>query len=110
MNRGRWVVECPREDCTWAYRATTDEGKPHRFLRCTGDHLGKGCDLPFAVAWWPLDVCLEVERVLFKRRQRLTQNWQAGRESVDALIQENEQLLVGWNLERLAEAGIGVAC
>jgi hypothetical protein len=116
MNRGRWVVECPHEGCSWAYMATTPEGAPRYQLQCEGGwgmrldtggaSFERGCGIHFSLAWPPLDVALEVERLLFARPQKLTQNWRAP-ETVEGLTAENEAALIGWNLQRLAEAGIG---
>lgn len=116
MNRGRWVVECAHPECTWAYMATTPEGAPRYQLRCEGG-LGmqldtgravfeRGCGTVFSLAWPPLDVALEIERLLFARPQKLTQNWRPP-ETLEGLSAENEAALIGWNLQRLAEAGLG---
>ena len=119
MNRGRWVVECPHEECAWAYMAVTgaEVPAPIRFMRCRGGHglqldsgltVGApGCGTPFVLQWPPLDVALEVERLLFRRTAAVTRNWRPP-ETVATLEAENESLLVGWDVQRLAEAGIGV--
>lgn len=111
MNRGRWIVDCPHEECAWAYLATNADGAPVYFHRCDGDPgRAPGCGQQFSLAWPPLDVALEIERLLFQRPQSLTRNWCPPMETVESIMRENDQLLVGWNLERLADAGIGVKC
>lgn len=113
MNHGRWVVDCPREGCDWAYQAMTEDGKPRYQASCEGgpDMFGRGwvrgCGVRVDVTWPPLDAALEIERVLYARARPVNRNWRHP-ETVDGLSRENEELLVGWNLERLAEAGIGV--
>jgi hypothetical protein len=119
MNRGRWVVECPHEDCAWAYSAMSgaEPPAPLRFMRCRGGQglqldsglvVGApGCGRQFSLAWPPLEQALEIERLLFRRTSLATRNWRPP-ETVDTLYAENESLLVGWDVKRLAEAGIGV--
>jgi hypothetical protein len=86
--------------------AMTDDGRPRYQYACHGDHTGRGCDTRIELAWPPLDAALEIELILFARPVRANRNWRWP-ETVDGLSRENEQLLVGWNLERLVEAGIG---
>lgn len=113
MNHGRWVVDCPRDECDWAYAATTADGKPRYQAACAGgpDLFGhgwvRGCGCRIDLAWPPLDAAMEIERVLFARARPVNRNWRHP-ETVDGLSRENDELLVGWTLERLAEAGIGV--
>jgi hypothetical protein len=85
----------------------TPEGKPRYQMTCAGSGADRGCGTRIDLAWPPLDAALEIERILFARAQPLARNWRRP-ELVDGLSRENEQLLVGWNVERLAEAGIGV--
>lgn len=118
MNRGRWVVECPHEECAWAYSAMSggQPPEPLRFMRCrggvglqldTGMSVGaSGCGRQFSLAWPPLEEALEIERLLFRRSAPVTRNWRPP-ETVATLAAENESLLVGWDVKRLAEAGIG---
>ena len=106
MNHGRWVVDCPHPECAWSYLAVTDDGRPRYQTACAGDHTGPGCGSRIDVTWPPLDAALELERVLYARAAPMNRNWRWP-ETVDGLHAENTQLLVGWNLERLAEAGIG---
>lgn len=119
MNRGRWVVECPHQECAWAYAAMSgaEPPAPLRFQRCRGG-LGlqldsglsvgaPGCGTLFSLAWPELEVALEIERLLFMRSAPVTRNWRPP-ETVATLAAENDALLVGWDIKRLAEAGIGV--
>lgn len=119
MNRGRWVVECPNEECDWAYSAMSagEPPAPLRFHRCRGGHglqldsglvVGApGCGRQFSLVWPPLEEALEIERLLFRRTAIVTRNWRPP-ETVATLEAENESLLVGWDVTRLVEAGIGV--
>lgn len=119
VNRGRWVVECPHEGCGWAYSAmgAGEPPEPLRFMRCRGGHglqldsglvVGApGCGGSFSLAWPELEEALEIERLLFRRSALVTRNWRPP-ETVAMLEAENESLLVGWDVKRLAEAGIGI--
>lgn len=114
MNHGRWVVDCPHEECFWAYEAMTADGRPRYQLGCAGgfDMLGrgvwvKGCGKRIELCWPPLDAALEIERSLFARPRAANRNWRPP-ETVDGLSRENQQALVGWTLETLIEHGIGV--
>ncbi len=107
MNHGRWLVDCPTEGCAWSYLATTPDGGPRYQHVCAGDRGGPGCGYRLELVWPPLDAALEIERLLYARATPANRNWRHP-ETVDGLTVENKQLLVGWNLERLAEAGIGV--
>ena len=115
MNHGRWVVDCPREGCGWAYFAMTPDGRPRYQHACVGgrDLLGRplhepGCGIRIDLCWPPLDVALEVERILHARPAPATRNWRPP-ETVETLLRENQAALVGWTLEQLVEQGIGVA-
>lgn len=114
MNHGRWVVDCPRDECTWAYAAMTGDGKPRYQMSCQGgpDMLSRatwaaGCRIRIDLCWPPLDAALEIEQLLFSRTMPINRNWRFP-ETVDGLGRENEMMLVGWTLRHLAEAGIGV--
>lgn len=105
MNRGRWVVDCPREECGWAYHAMTPYGEPRYLHRCDGDRNGPGCGAMIELVWPPLDEALEMERALFARRLLVTRNNHVG-EGADALLAENDSYFVGWSLARLVEKGV----
>lgn len=96
MNHGRWVVDCPTEGCGWAYLATTGDGKPRYLHRC------QGCQHTIELAWPPLDAALEIERILCERAAPVNRNWRHP-ETIDGLSRENQTMLVGWTLQRLAE-------
>jgi len=104
MNHGRWLVDCPHPECAWSYLATTNDGRPRYQTICAGDHTGRGCGTRIDITW--PDAALEIERALCARTAPINRNWRWP-ETVDGLLAENLQLLVGWNIERLAEAGIG---
>lgn len=112
VNRGRWVVDCPSDECMgaggrWAYLALDTVGEPRYFHRCTGDHTGPGCGTPFSLLWPALD---EAEAIIEELRHRSsveTRNWRPG-ETVECLVKENTDHLVGRDLAWLAEQGIGV--
>lgn len=106
MNHGRWVVDCPRDECGWAYLAMNAEGKPRYTWICAGHGASGGCGTRIDLCWPPLDAALEIERLLYSRRAPANRNWRFP-ETVDGLDHENETLLVGWTLEKAAAAGIG---
>lgn len=106
MNHGRWVFDCPHPDCAWSYPAMTEDGRPRYLCRCTGDRNGHGCGTRIDTVWPPLDVAIEIERLLFLRSNRLNRNWRYP-ETVETLLRENDAHLVGWTLETLATRGIG---
>jgi hypothetical protein len=106
MNHGRWVVDCPNPECGWAYMATTPDGRPRYQYSCVGSGADRGCGYRLDLAWPELDEALEVERILFARAAPSSRNWKLP-ETVESLLFENDQLLVGWTLAKLADAGIG---
>lgn len=116
VNHGRWVVDCPHEECSWAYAAMSAAGEPLRFLRCRGGvgvqldsglSVGApGCGTQFTLVWPPLAEALEVERLLSLRTSLAARNWRAP-ETPDTLHSENEAMLVGWDIRRLIGSGIG---
>lgn len=107
FNRGRWVVECPKEECGWAYQAMTPEGAPRYAHFCTGDQNGRGCGTRIDLVWPSLEEALEIENAMFKRLRNLNRNWFV-EETVDGLLAENDNYLVGWTVGRLADKGMGV--
>lgn len=112
LNRGRWVYDCPRTGCGWAYYALTADGRPKYLCRCEGgpDMNGrgwvKGCGQRIELVWPELPEAIEMEAAVWRRDLELTRNSRPG-EGADALLAENDGYLVGFDLKRLAEAGIG---
>lgn len=109
VNRGRWLVDCPNEECCWAYAALTADGRPRYQYACRGDSKGRGCGTMFALVWPALDEAEAITEVLAARSLRATRNWYPN-ETVEHLMKENADHLVGRDLAWLAEQGIGVVC
>lgn len=107
VNRGRWIVDCPNPECSWAYDGITEDGRTRYLYQCQGDHTGKGCGTPFELVWPPLDEAEEIAELLAARSNKANRNWVPS-ETVAQLIVENEAHLVGRDLEWLANQGIGV--
>lgn len=108
VNRGRWVVDCPNEECGWAYLALTDGGAPRYLHVCGGDQTGPGCGTRIELVWPALDEAEQIVETLARRDLVMTRNW-VPNESVDQLLIENQRHLVGGDLLYLVEHGIGVS-
>jgi hypothetical protein len=107
VNRGRWVVDCPGEECSWSYLALAPDGRPRYLHRCGGDHTGPGCGTMFSLVWPALDEAEQIVEALRRRTDLAARNW-LPHETVDMLLAENDTHLVGCDLAWLAEHGIGV--
>lgn len=111
MNRGRWIVDCPREECAWAYEAISPEGRARYLYRCVGEPWkgpdARGCGTMIELVWPSEDEAEEIKWALGMRDVIATRNWEP-RETVDDLLAENIRYLVGCDLAYLAEHGIGV--
>ena len=105
--RGKWVVDCPNPECHWVYYAVSPEGRERYLWCCQGDRNGRGCGRPFHLVWPAPDEAEEIVETLSRRTSRANRNWTPN-ETVEHLLAENEQALVGRDLAWLAENGIGV--
>lgn len=111
VNRGRWIVDCPNPECTWAYDAITPEGATRYLHTCVGEpwkgRSARGCGTPIELVWPTQDEAEEIVWALSQRNLIVTRNWNPG-ETVDDLLAENDKYMVSRDLEYLAEHGIGV--
>lgn len=111
VNRGRWIVDCPNEECHWAYEAVAPTGAARYLHRCVGEPwkgpAGRGCGTMIELVWPSPDEAEQIVDVLSRRNLVQTRNW-SPEETVDALMRENDRYLVGGDLELLVELGIGI--
>lgn len=107
INRGRWLIDCPNEECAWSYQAISPTGLPRYLHICCGDDTGPGCRTPLELVWPALDEAEQIVEALALRNLIATRNW-LPTETVDQLLLENERYLVARDLEYLVEHGIGV--
>lgn len=68
LNHGRWVADCPREHCSYAFELEQGQGR----YTCR-TRQGKGCGAEAPVEW-PADAA-EIERALERRPVEATRNW-----------------------------------
>lgn len=108
VNRGRWVVDCPNEECGWSYMAVSPDGRARYLHVCGGDENGPGCGTHLELVWPAVDEAEQIVETLSRRNLKLTRNWLPN-ETVDDLLTENARYLVGGDLEYLVEHGIGVS-
>lgn len=111
VNRGRWIVDCPNEECAWAYDAIAPTGATRYLHRCVGEPWkgpkARGCGTMIELVWPTQDEAEEIVWALQMRNLVATRNWEP-HETADDLLRENDQHLVGRDLEYLVEHGIGV--
>lgn len=96
MNWGRWVADCPRPGCTYAFRL-----EPGQQTYTCRTARGEGCGAEAPIEW-PPDAD-QIEQVLQRRPLEQTRNWlPAGHElavisgaphgqTVADLLAENEE-------------------
>ena len=80
-NHGRWVADCPADQCSEAHRVTPGDG-----------FLCVNCGLTSKLGW-PLNM-EQIDRVLSTRSVPETRNWLPG-ETIDDLVVENLEHKVG---------------
>lgn len=68
MNWGRWVSDCPREGCTYAFQL--EPGQARYLCR---NKAGQGCGME-ALIEWPADAG-QIEEALARRPLEQTRNW-----------------------------------
>jgi hypothetical protein len=74
FNHGRWVADCPREYCSYAFEL--EPGQDRYLCRTKQRRAGvppKGCGADAPIEW-PTDAG-EIQRVLEMRPVEATQNW-----------------------------------
>lgn len=68
MNWGRWISDCPREDCSYAFELQPGQ---ERYVCRTRQGEGCGAEAPIE---WPPDAA-EIEAELQRRPVTSTRNW-----------------------------------
>lgn len=74
MNHGRWVADCPREHCSYAFEL--EPGQDRYLCRTNPRRPGaapKGCGVE-AFIEWPADAT-EIQQALDRRPVEATRNW-----------------------------------
>lgn len=106
VNRGRWVVDCPGEECGWAYLAVSPTGHARYQHRCAGSD-NDGCGTMLELVWPTVAEAEQIAEALAARASKANRNW-TPTETVDDLLAENTAALVGRDITWLAEQGIGI--
>ena len=68
MNWGRWVADCPREGCTYAF--ALEHGQARYVCR---NKAGEGCGMDAPIEWPP--DAEQIEQALNRRPLEQTRNW-----------------------------------
>lgn len=68
MNWGRWISDCPREDCSYAFKL-----EPGQEMYVCRTRQGEGCGAEAPIEW-PPDAA-EIEAELQRRPVTSTRNW-----------------------------------